>query len=549
MNQTPGSPSSGNVDSQLDDLISRIHALSGDKGRSASEAAPQRPAPTSAGPGQNAPANPVRTEATRPGTAPATAATARPNTPPPGSLPPGSPRPGQPATPSPSKQSPPNRNPPPQAARPKAAPTGYQPNRDEAWRPAEPESMQASKINETLVESIIFRYILNAGEVEGRKIADQVQLPFRMIEPILERLKMDQSVAYKSATATNDYVYILTESGRAIARNHLTDSTYHGSCPVRLTEYVESIRLQSIEGQYPKRKDLERAFSDLLINPKMLRRLGPAVASGRGMFLFGFPGNGKTSIAERVTGAFGKYIWIPRAVDIDGEVLRVFDPMNHEAAMPEHSGGLLDSGSFDKRWVRIKRPTIIAGGELTMDMLEVLNNPTSNISEAPLQMKSNCGTLVIDDFGRQKMSIDQLLNRWIIPLEKRYDFLNMASGKKIQVPFDQLVIFSTNLEPKDLVDDAFLRRIPYKIEVENPPEADFRKLFEIMCRITKIPYDADAVDYLIKTHYLPVDRPFRNCQPRDLLLQVRNYCLYNDLEVELKNEYFDFACDNYFSVM
>jgi len=428
-------------------------------------------------------------------------------------------------------------------------PRAYQPNRDEPWRPAEPTDLYTNRISETLLESIIFRYLLNAGEAEGRRIAEQVQLPFRMIEPILERFKKDQQVAYKSSTATNDYVYGLTEAGRSIARNHLNDSTYYGSCPVRLPEYVESVKEQSIEGQFPKRQDLHNAFSDLLINPKMLERLGPAIASGRGMFLFGSPGNGKTSIAERVTGAFGKYIWIPRSVDVDGDILRVFDPMNHVANMPEAATGLLNCGSYDRRWVRIERPTIVAGGELTMEMLEVLNNPTSNISEAPLQMKSNCGTLVIDDFGRQKMSVDQLLNRWIIPLEKRYDFLNMASGKKIQVPFDQLVIFSTNLEPKDLVDDAFLRRIPYKIEVENPPESDFRKLFEIMCRVTKIPYDAEAIDYLIKTHYLPINRPFRNCQPRDLLLQVRNYCLYNDLEIELKKEYLDFACDNYFSVM
>ncbi|WP_234952162.1 ATP-binding protein [Rhodopirellula baltica] len=560
MTQSSGTTPSGNVDSQLDNLINRIHALSGDKAGS-DPSGTAKPRPSGNPPAAGQATAPAAASNLAPGTTPANtpqpANVPQPNAATTGRPPAGAP-PQRPANPAGPPAAPPNRtqgqNAPsqnrPAPARPRPPkPAGYQPNRDEPWRPAEPESMQAGHINETLVESIIFRFILNAGEVEGRRIADQVQLPFRLIEPILERLKMDQSVAYKSATATNDYVYVLTESGRAIARNHLHDSTYHGSCPVRLPDYIESVKLQTIEGQYPKREDLQRAFSDLLINPKMLHRLGPAVASGRGMFLFGFPGNGKTSIAERVTGAFGKYIWIPRAVDIDGDILRVFDPMNHEAVMPESSGGLLNSGSFDKRWVRIKRPTIVAGGELTMEMLEVLNNTTSNISEAPLQMKSNCGTLVIDDFGRQKMSVDQLLNRWIIPLEKRYDFLNMASGKKIQVPFDQLVIFSTNLEPKDLVDDAFLRRIPYKIEVENPPEADFRKLFEIMCKVTKIPYNAEAVDYLVKTHYLPVDRPFRNCQPRDLLLQVRNYCLYNNLEVELKKEYFDFACDNYFSVM
>ena len=428
-------------------------------------------------------------------------------------------------------------------------PSGFTPTRDEPWRPAEANDMRVAGINDSIVEAIIYRFLLNCGECEGRRVAEQLKIPFRFIEPVLDRLKMEQNLAYKNATAAGDYVYVLTESGRHNARNHANDCTYYGACPVPLNHYIASIKLQTIEGQYPKKNDLLRAFKDLLINPDMLRKLGPAVASGRGMFLFGFPGNGKTSIAERVTGAFGKYIWIPRAVSIDGEIMRVFDPMCHELAMPEMSGGILDVGGFDKRWVRIERPTIIAGGELTMDMLEVQCNSESNISESPLQLKSNCGTLVIDDFGRQKMRVDELLNRWIVPLEKRYDFLNMASGKKIQVPFDQLVVFSTNLEPKDLVDDAFLRRIPYKIEAENPPEEDFRKLFEIMCKVVKIPYRAEAIDYLIKKHYLSVDRPMRMCQPRDLLLQVKNYCLYNDVPIELKQEYLDFACENYFSVM
>ncbi|MEZ6086623.1 MAG: AAA family ATPase [Pirellulaceae bacterium] len=425
----------------------------------------------------------------------------------------------------------------------------FQPTRDEPWRPIEVTSLSESRISETLMEQIAMRYLLNTGEAEGRSIASQLQLPFRLVEPLLTRMKMDQLLAYKSSTATGDYSYVLTETGRDLARRYAQDCTYFGACPVLLDDYIKSVKNQTVEGQRPQKADLLRAFSDLLINPVMLEKLGPAINSGRGMFLFGYPGNGKTSIAERVTSAFGKYIWIPRAISIDGEIMRVFDPMNHELAMPQSGGGILCDSAFDKRWVRIKRPTIIAGGELTMDMLEVKRNTESNISEASMQMKSNCGTLVIDDFGRQKMRVDELLNRWIVPLEKRYDFLNMASGKKVQVPFDQLVIFSTNLEPKDLVDDAFLRRIPYKIEVTNPPEADFRKLFEIMCRVTKIPYDPAPIDYVIKKHYLPVNRPFRNCQPRDLLLQIRNYCLYNGKPIELRNEYFDFAVENYFSVM
>ncbi len=551
-------PASNSVDHQLDALISRIQSLSGDGGRGTDDRPRQQPRPAAGPQPVSQHSSPTSSGATFTGKHPA-ASTAGPSisnhsnsSSPAPSATAGAPRPGTAPTNQGStshasaNQSSANHGPTKPAM---AMARGFAPSRDEPWRPPEPEDLRSAQINESILEAIMFRALLNAGEIEGRRMADQMKLPFRIVEPILSRLKMEQHVAYRSSTATNDYVYVLTETGRAIARNHNQDSTYFGACPVRLPDYIQSVKAQTIEGQYPKKTDLQNAFKDLLINPQMLHRLGPAVASGRGMFLFGYPGNGKTSIAERVTGAFGKYIWIPRSIDVDGDILRVFDPMNHELAMPDGAAGILDVVDFDKRWVRIKRPTIVAGGELTMDMLEVRQSDTSGISESPLQMKSNCGTLVIDDFGRQKMSVDQLLNRWIVPLEKRYDYLNMASGKKIQVPFDQLVIFSTNLEPRDLVDDAFLRRIPYKIEVPNPPEADFRRLFEIMCKVLKMPYNADAIDYVIKTHYLPVNRPFRNCQPRDLLLQVRNFCLYNDLEIELKNEYFDFACDNYFSVM
>ena len=562
-----GSANNGNeVDSKLDMLISRIQSLGGGDSSAEDQRPKQQPRPAAgvtplAMPAQpNASAQPIPPAAPTPHAAEHTAAIATPpaqpvsNAPlvsnaPPSNAPVEFPTQGNKTPTSLPRQShqSPSDQPPQPLTLPSAA--GFQPSRDEPWRPAEPVDAAGAGMNETLVEAIIYRYMQNIGEAEGRQIAEQVKLPFRMVEPILTRLKMEQNVAYKDSTATNDYKYILTESGRDIARNHLQDCTYYGSCPVPLEHYIASVKCQTIEGQYPKKADLLNAFKDLLINPKMLERLGPAVASGRGMFLFGFPGNGKTSIAERVTGAFGKYVWIPRAIDIDGDVLRVFDPMCHELAMPEKSSGLLNDGGFDTRWVRIKRPTVIAGGELTMDMLEVQHNAESNISESSLQLKSNCGTLVIDDFGRQKMPVDALLNRWIVPLEKRYDFLNMSSGKKIQVPFDQMVVFSTNLEPKDLVDDAFLRRIPYKIEVTDPPEADFRQLFQIMAKLLKIPFNEGAIQYLIETHYKPVNRPMRMCQPRDLLLQVKNYCLYNDLPVDLKNEYFDYACDNYFAVM
>ena len=250
-----------------------------------------------------------------------------------------------------------------------------------------------------------------------------------------------------------------------------------------------------------------------------------------------------------MTAAFGKYIWIPRAISVDGEIIRLFDPVNHVAAPVEESHGLIDQRKIDRRWIRIRRPTIVAGGELTMEALEVSPNATTGINEAPLQLKSNCGILVIDDFGRQRIRIDELLNRWIVPLEKRYDFLNLPNGKKVNVPFDQLIVFSTNLEPRDLVDEAFLRRIPYKIEIVDPTEVEFRYLFEVMAEKLGFAFDPSPVDYLIEEHYHKAKRPLRFCQPRDLLLQVRNYCVYFDRPLEMTNEYFDRAVENYFAVM
>jgi len=420
---------------------------------------------------------------------------------------------------------------------------------EDGFMPVEPASFEEAKLTESEVEALSLKYLLARGEASGRDIAEQLKLPYRLLEMLLQQMKNDRLVGHRGAAAMNDYVYQLTDIGRERARRYSEHCTYYGSAPVSLQEYKASVTAQTLMGHHPTEKDLQRAFEDLLINPAMLRRLGPAINSGRGLFLYGAPGNGKTSIAERVTKAFGDTIWIPRAIGIDGEVLRLFDPSNHERVPLQPSEGLLDQHRVDRRWVRIRRPTIVVGGELTMDNLEVTLNTSTGISEAPMQLKSNCGTLVIDDFGRQRMSTDELLNRWIVPLEKRYDFLNLANGKKIQVPFDQLIIFSTNLEPRDLVDDAFLRRIPYKIEVTDPSEEEFRKLFAIMAPKVGVEYDQAAVDYLVKKHYLDAGRNFRCCQPRDLLLQIRNFCSYLDCKPEMTEEHVDAAVENYFAVM
>lgn len=420
---------------------------------------------------------------------------------------------------------------------------------DTVFTPRAPHNFMEAGISEALLEELVCKYLLAIGEASVRQITNQVALPFHMVEGVVNHLKSEQVLGYVGSAAMNDHICRLTEIGRERAKRYSALCTYFGAAPVAFNDYVKSVGAQTINDQNPSEEDLHRAFSDLLIDPAMMTKLGPAVNSGKGMFLFGYPGNGKTSIAERITAAFGKYVWIPRAITVDRDLIRLFDPMSHVEAPLEEDSGLLGDDSIDRRWVRIERPTIVVGGELQMEHLEIQYNDLTGISEAPVQLKSNTGLLLIDDFGRQRMSVDELLNRWIVPLEKRYDFLNTSNGKKVQVPFDQLVVFSTNLEPKDLVDDAFLRRIPYKIEVPNPSLENFIKLFEIMCGVMKFEYKPAMIKRLIEKHYLPVGRPFRNCHPRDLLLQVKNYCLYLKRPLELTDEAFDFAAENYFSIV
>ncbi|MCI0492791.1 MAG: AAA family ATPase [Planctomycetes bacterium] len=417
------------------------------------------------------------------------------------------------------------------------------------WIPIEPDSLADAGLTDGEVEALVLKILNCRAEATGRYLSEHLTLAFRIIDPLLGRMKHDRLIAHKNAATMNDYVYQLTELGRERAKKFAEQCTYFGAAPVPLEAYIESVKHQTLADQHPTEEDLQRAFEDLLIDKRMLHRLGPAINSGRGLFLYGAPGNGKTSIAERITKAFGQFIWIPRALGIDGEIMRLFDPGMHEEVLSQANEGLIDNRKIDHRWVRIRRPTIVVGGELTMDHLEVTINTETNVSEAPVQLKSNCGTLVIDDFGRQRMTTDQLLNRWIVPLEKRYDFLSLASGKKIQVPFDQLIVFSTNLEPRDLVDDAFLRRIPYKIEVGDPGEPAFRELMKIMARSLGVEYDEAAVNYVIETHYRAVNRPFRCCQPRDLLLQIRNHCRFVSKPAKMTPENFDFAVENYFAVM
>ena len=340
----------------------------------------------------------------------------------------------------------------------------------------------------------------------------------------------------------------LSEAGRSRARKLLDESMYVGAAPVPLEYYIESVKAQSITTENASVQEVRAAFSDVLISEQMQRRLGPAINSGRGLFLYGAPGNGKTTIAERITRCFGTHVWIPKTLYVEGEIIKYYDPQNH-VQIGSDKPAILKGEAFDTRWIKVQRPTIVVGGELMMEALELQYNPYTKITEPSVQLKSNCGTLVIDDFGRQRMAPVDLLNRWIVPLEKRYDYLTLSTGTKIQVPFDQLIIFSTNLEPRDLVDDAFLRRIPYKINVTDPNESEYRNLMKMMADHFNIEYDESAVTDLIERHYKAANRPLRCCHPRDLLLQIVNYAAYHGIEPAMTPDAIEAAVDSYFAVL
>lgn len=419
---------------------------------------------------------------------------------------------------------------------------------EESYRPAEPESLAETGLPISLVESLLCKRLSLVGLSSGRKLAESICLPFRLLEDVYQDLRGRQLIVHKSSAPLNDYNYALTEQGRERARLAMEACSYVGPAPVPMMDYILASEAQSIRAESPKREDLRDAFHDITVDEELFENLGPAINSGAGLFLYGEPGNGKSTLARRITQCFGQDVWIPHVMVEDGQLIKLFDAAVHETAESDESS-ILKTAAFDRRWIKIKRPTVIVGGELTMESLEIRYDPNSNVSEAPIQLKSNCGCLLIDDFGRQRINPVELLNRWIVPLESRYDFLTLSTGKKIQVPFEQLIIFSTNLDPEKLVDEAFLRRIPYKIEIGNPSVDEFHELFEIYSGVFDCEYRPDVVDVLVQKHYVNANRPLRRCHPRDLLQQIRNFCVYNELPMEMLDEYFDRVVKSYFSVV
>lgn len=423
------------------------------------------------------------------------------------------------------------------------------------YTPRAPAKTEDLGLHTQFLFDLILRTIYSRGQLSGGELAQILRVPFSSITNVLQNMRKQtliDIVGQKGSSGDASFVYeIKPPKGATAVQDALAKTSYVGPAPVPFADYVESVMAQSIKKLVVTRLSIQRAFEDLVISDSAFNEIGPAMNSGASIFFFGYPGNGKTSVAERITRLMGDAIYIPYAVEANGQIIRVFDPILH-SEMKENTdssmfeSALLKPSPHDSRFLKVKRPTIVVGGELIMPMLDLKFNEIGKYYEAPLQMKANGGVFMIDDFGRQQVRAMDLLNRWIVPLEKRYDYLTTVTGTKIEVPFDQLLIFSTNLDPNQLADEAFLRRIKFKIEIKNPDEVQFRKIWELVCRGKRVEFDEQGIDYLIEKWYRPLNRPYRMCHPRDLLEQMSSIAKYNMERLNFNPDLIDAACETYF---
>jgi hypothetical protein len=417
------------------------------------------------------------------------------------------------------------------------------------------KSLASTGLNNVLMRDILIKTIYRMSLSKVTDIARQVCLPIPQTIELVDQArgeKLIEAIATINPEQNSEASFQLTEAGKARAQDALSQSEYYGAMPVPLDLYREQIVRQSIRNVRITRRELKTAMGDLILPPTLMDDLGPAVSSGRSILMYGPPGNGKSSISNGIRAAMGDRIYVPRAVVHAGQVISVYDPIVHKLVevSEDNPSVLRQTGNrFDSRYVYCERPTVITGGELTLDMLDLKFNPVSRTYQAPLQFKATGGVFIIDDLGRQEEPPQAIVNRWIVPMEMNYDILALASGEKFIVPFDTLVIFSTNFHPNEIFDQAALRRIFYKIKIDGPSQSDFLKIFAMVAKKKRLPLNEDAIIYLIQKKYPSIANIYANYQPVFLIDQMINICDFEGKPRHMSPELIDRAWKNMFVQM
>jgi len=412
--------------------------------------------------------------------------------------------------------------------------------------PKASKTVEETGLELSFIADLVMKHILFMGDFRLADVSEHIKLPIPIVDFALDMLRREKFVEVKGATeyARSSYNFTITGPGKKRASELLDICRYIGPAPVTLYEYKKMIELQTIKNIVVSEESVKNAFSHLILSERLLRRLGPAISSGKAIFIYGPAGNGKTTIAETIGKVLPGSVYIPYSIIVGGQIISVFDPVNHIPAEADQKVDCVDS-----RWIRIKRPVIMTGGELTLRTLDLDFNNISKYYEASLQMKANNGLFIVDDFGRQQMDPQNLLNRWIVPLERRTDFMTLHTGMKFDIPFDQIVIFATNIEPNKLVDEAFLRRIRYKIKIDHPTEEEYEAILRKVCEFNGIAYNDDVFDYLIENFYKKSNVKFNACHPRDLIDHIIDDAHYYNRTAQLTKEGINIAWENYFVEM
>ena len=414
----------------------------------------------------------------------------------------------------------------------------------------EPESLEQAGLPEALVEHLIVKILYFRGELYGQDLSRAIGLKFSVIQDLIETLKLQHQVVVKRSLGMGNVgaVFALTEAGRARAREYLEANQYAGPAPVPLDQYTAIVRQQKPREGWLTREALRRAFKGMVLTEHVLNQVGPAVSSGNSLLIYGKPGDGKTFLVEQLNNLESTPVWVPHAIESQGNIVQVFDPIYHQPVEEEEQSVLsveLD-GRDDRRWIKCRRPFIVSGGELSLDMLDLRFNDNSKVYEAPFQLKANNGVYLIDDFGRQRATPAEVLNRWIVPMERHVDYLSFLTGGKMTVPFEAFLVLSTNLNPADLGDEAFLRRIQYKMLLRGPAENEFIKIFEGFCSQRRLHCPKGLAQRFVDRFYRTTGKVFRRCHPRDVLSHALDLIHFEKLPYELNELLLQRAFDSCF---